>query len=79
MTEREAEDWLIRYLVVLVVSVTAGLAFLYGIVFMGDLLIPALSLVVLAAIGVLVGMDLRSWRGTDDSDRVDQAERPRGS
>ncbi|MFC7070672.1 hypothetical protein [Halobaculum lipolyticum] len=62
MTEREAEDWLIRYLVVMVVAATALLALIYGLVFAPSLLVTVGALVALAAVSVVIGIDLRSWR-----------------
>ena len=62
MTEREAEDWLIRYLVVMVVGATALLALIYGLVFAPNLLVTVGALVALAAVSVVIGIDLRSWR-----------------
>lgn len=62
MTEREAEDWLIRYLVVMVVAATALLMLLYGLVFQPSVLFIAVALVALAATAVVVTIDLRSWR-----------------
>lgn len=62
MSERGTEDWLIRYLVVLVVGSTALLTLLYGLVFMDSVVAAALSVVVLAAVSVLVARDLRNWR-----------------
>ncbi|QLG62541.1 hypothetical protein [Halorarum salinum] len=62
MSERGMEDWLVRYLVVLVVGSTALLALLYGLVFMNSMGTAALSVVVLALVSVLVVRDLRDWR-----------------
>lgn len=62
MSERGMEDWLVRYLVVLVVGSTALLALLYGLVFTNSMATAALSVVVLALVSVLVARDLRNWR-----------------
>ncbi|MFC7095916.1 hypothetical protein [Halobaculum marinum] len=62
MTEREAEDWLIRYLVVMVVGATALLALIYGLVFAPSTALVVGSLVALVAVFAVVGIDLRSWR-----------------
>ena len=71
MTEtRGAEDWLIRYLVIGVVTVVATLALLYTLSFdLGDLgrystPIAVISAVVIAAAGGLMARDLRRWRST---------------
>ena len=62
MAEREAEDWLLRYLVVLVFGVVALLALLYSVLFEWSLAAVVASVIVLAAIGALVTNDLRGWR-----------------
>lgn len=62
MTEREAEDWLIRYLVVMVVGATALLLLLYGLVFAPSILFVAVGVLALLAVSVVVTIDLRSWR-----------------
>ncbi|WP_277552889.1 hypothetical protein [Halobaculum limi] len=62
MTEREAEDWLIRYLVVMVVAATALLLLLYGLVFAPNILFVAVSVLALVAVSVVISIDLRSWR-----------------
>ncbi|QZP38011.1 hypothetical protein [Halobaculum magnesiiphilum] len=62
MSEREAEDWLIRYLVVMVVAATALLMLIYGLVFAPSVAVTAGALVALAAVSAVVVMDLRSWR-----------------
>lgn len=62
MAEREAEDWLLRYLVVLVAGVVSLLALLYGVVLTWSPVAVVASVVVLAAIGFVVLNDLRSWR-----------------
>ena len=62
MGERAAEDWLIRYLVVLVVGVVAMLALLYGLVLEWSPVTVVGSVVALVLVSVLVARDLRSWR-----------------
>ncbi|GAA0195271.1 hypothetical protein [Halobaculum roseum] len=62
MSEREAEDWLIRYLVVMVVAATALLMLIYGLVFAPSVAVTAGALVALAVVSAVVVMDLRSWR-----------------
>ncbi|QLG26793.1 hypothetical protein HUG10_04215 [Halorarum halophilum] len=62
MGERAAEDWLIRYLVVLVVGVVAMLALLYGLVLEWSPVTVLGSVVALVLVSVLVARDLRSWR-----------------
>lgn len=62
MAERAAEDWLIRYLVVLVVGVVALLAMLYGLVLEWSPVTVVGSVVALVLVSVLVARDLRSWR-----------------
>ncbi|WP_313695597.1 hypothetical protein [Halorarum halobium] len=62
MAERGAEDWLIRYLVVLVVGGVALLALLYGIALEWSPVAVVASLVVLAITSVVVARDLRNWR-----------------
>jgi len=64
MTERAAEDWLIRYLFVMVISATALLALVYGLVFEPNLAVVGGALVALAAMSAIVTIDLRSWRAT---------------
>lgn len=62
MGERAAEDWLIRYLVVLIVGVVSLLALLYGLVFEWSPMTVVASLVALTLVSVLIARDLRSWR-----------------
>ncbi|WP_435066157.1 hypothetical protein [Halobaculum sp. EA56] len=62
MTEREAEDWLIRYLVVMVVAATALLTLIYGLVMAPSAALVGASLLALAAVSAVVVVDLRSWR-----------------
>jgi len=62
MSEREAEDWLIRYLVVMVVAATALLMLIYGLVFAPSMAVTAGALVALAAVSAVIIIDLRSWR-----------------
>lgn len=62
MSEREAEDWLIRYLVVMVVAATALLMLIYGLVFAPSMAVTAGALVALAAVCAVIIIDLRSWR-----------------
>jgi len=62
MSEREAEDWLIRYLVVMVVAATALLMLIYGLVFAPSMAVTAGALVALAAVSAVIIVDLRSWR-----------------
>ena len=62
MSEREAEDWLIRYLVVMVVAATALLMLIYGLVFAPSMAVTAGALVALAAVTAVIIIDLRSWR-----------------
>ncbi|MFC6785631.1 hypothetical protein ACFQFH_06850 [Halobaculum halobium] len=62
MSEREAEDWLIRYLVVMVVAATALLMLIYGLVFAPNMALTAGAVVALAAVTAIIIIDLRSWR-----------------
>lgn len=62
MSEREAEDWLIRYLVVMVVAATALLMLIYGLVFAPSMAVTAGALVALAVVSAVIIIDLRSWR-----------------
>lgn len=62
MSDREAEDWLIRYLVVMVVAATALLMLIYGLVFAPSMALTAGALVALAAVTAVIIVDLRSWR-----------------
>jgi membrane protein YdbS with pleckstrin-like domain len=62
MSEREAEDWLIRYLVVMVVAATALLMLIYGLVFAPSMALTAGALVALAVVSAVIIIDLRSWR-----------------
>ncbi|WP_348610078.1 hypothetical protein [Halobaculum rarum] len=62
MSEREAEDWLIRYLVVMVVAATALLMLIYGLVFAPSMAVTAGAVVALAAVTAVIIIDLRSWR-----------------
>ena len=62
MSEREAEDWLIRYLIVMVVAATALLMLIYGLVFAPSMAMTAGALVALAAVTAVIILDLRSWR-----------------
>ncbi|QZX99414.1 hypothetical protein [Halobaculum rubrum] len=62
MSEREAEDWLIRYLVVMVVAATALLMLIYGLVFAPSMALTAGAVVALAAVTAVIVLDLRSWR-----------------
>lgn len=64
MSEREAEDWLIRYLVVMVVAATALLMLIYGLVFAPSMALTAGALVALAVVSAVIIIDLRSWRAT---------------
>lgn len=67
---REAEDWLIRYLVIGVVVVVATLAFLYALSFnfggfsSYSIVVAAVSALVLAAAGALMARDLQHWRSS---------------
>lgn len=62
MSEREAEDWLIRYLVVMVVAATALLMLIYGLVFAPSMAVTAGAVVALVAVTAVIIADLRSWR-----------------
>lgn len=62
MSEREAEDWLIRYLVVMVVAATALLMLIYGLVFAPSMAVTAGAIVALAVVSAVIIVDLRSWR-----------------
>lgn len=62
MSERAAEDWLIRYLIVMVVGATALLTLIYGLVMASNLTLVGGALVALAAVTAVIVLDLRSWR-----------------
>lgn len=62
MAERAAEDWLVRYLFVLVVGVVALLALLYGLVLEWSPVGVVASVVALVVVSALVARDLRNWR-----------------
>jgi len=64
MSERAAEDWLIRYLFVTVIAATALLALIYGLVFEPNLAVVGGAAVALAATSAVIAVDLRSWRAT---------------
>ncbi|WP_435129408.1 hypothetical protein [Halobaculum sp. D14] len=62
MAEREAEDWLLRYLVVMVVAATALLALIYGVALDPSMSVTAVAVLALAATVVVVSRDLSRWR-----------------